>query len=68
MEVFIGRQPILNRNGDTVAYELLYRSNPKENKYNAINGENATLSVIANSFITMGIENITDGKTTYVNF
>ena len=30
IDIFVGRQPILNRDGDIFAYELLYR-NSKDN-------------------------------------
>lgn len=68
MDVFIGRQPIFNNKKETVAYELLYRSNDKNNSFNNLDGNNATLNVLINSFITMGINNVVENKPAFINF
>jgi EAL and modified HD-GYP domain-containing signal transduction protein len=61
----VARQPILDRNKNTVAYELLYRS--KNNKA-IIDGSQATAEVIINSFNDIGINNLTSGKPAFINF
>lgn len=72
MDIFVGRQPIYNHKEETVAYELLYRSNNKNNNYNrsdvSLDENNATLNVIMNGFITMGLNNVAENKPAFVNF
>ena len=48
MDVFMARQPIFDRNNNVIAYELLFRSGC-ENAYDNVDGDEATLNVIANS-------------------
>lgn len=67
MDIFFARQPIFNRKNIVVAYELLYR-NSKENVYSDSDGDKATLELIHNCFLTIGIENITFGKKAFINF
>ena len=51
MEVFIGRQPILNSDEKIVAYELLYRNNNKNNSFPDVDSNSAKLDVIITSFL-----------------
>ena len=44
---FLGRQPILNRNEELVAYELLFRSSESRTA-DVIDASHATASVIIN--------------------
>ncbi|WP_062047615.1 EAL and HDOD domain-containing protein [Bacillus sp. JCM 19034] len=67
MEVFVARQPILTRDEEVFAYELLYRSND-ENKFNNIDGDVATTDVLINSFFTIGIDQMSEGKPCFINF
>ncbi|CAM5210610.1 EAL and modified HD-GYP domain-containing signal transduction protein OS=Ureibacillus acetophenoni OX=614649 GN=SAMN05877842_105153 PE=4 SV=1 [Ureibacillus acetophenoni] len=67
MKVFVARQPIFNTVGDVIAYELLYR-NSEVNLFPAVNGDQATTEVIINSFINIGIEEISNGKLCFINF
>lgn len=67
VEVFIGRQPILNRYEEIVAYELLYRSN-NVNKFQEMDSDKATIDVLINSFLTMGIKQVANGRPTFINF
>ncbi|OLO39198.1 hypothetical protein BTR23_09085 [Alkalihalophilus pseudofirmus] len=66
MEVFLARQPIFTREQQVYAYELLYRNNP-QNNYSLIDNDQATLEVI-NSFIQIGIDEMSEGKPCFVNF
>ncbi len=70
MEVFLGRQPILDAGQKTVAYELLYRSSVKQNAYPGpeIDGASATSSLLYNVFYTIGLKEVTGGKKAFVNF
>lgn len=67
MEVFIGRQPIFNIHEQIVAYELLYRNN-KVNAFSMTDSDAATVDVLINSFLSMGIDEVTKGRPYFVNF
>ena len=67
MEVFIGRQPIFNLHEQVVAYELLYRSK-NGNSFPMVDSDAATIDVLVNSFLSIGIEEVTKGKPCFVNF
>lgn len=67
MEVFIGRQPIFNLHEQIVAYELLYRSK-NVNAFPMVDSDAATIDVLVNSFLSIGIEEVTKGKPSFVNF
>lgn len=67
MEVFIGRQPIFNLHEQIVAYELLYRSK-NVNTFPKVDPDAATIDVLVNSFLSIGIEEVTKGKPSFVNF
>ncbi|MCM1988685.1 EAL and HDOD domain-containing protein [Oceanirhabdus seepicola] len=67
MDKYIARQPILDKNKNVIFYEMLFRSN-KENYYQAVDGNQATYDVISNTFLSIGIEKITDGKKAFINF
>jgi EAL and modified HD-GYP domain-containing signal transduction protein len=66
-DVLVGRQPILNRRGKTVAYELLFRSSA-ENRCVETDGAMATRSVIRNSFLTIGSNRVLASKPGFINF
>ena len=55
-EIFIGRQPILDRKQELVAYELLFRSGSKQNSASVQDNLAATASVISNAFADLGVE------------
>ncbi|MFA9458179.1 EAL and HDOD domain-containing protein [Halalkalibacter sp. AB-rgal2] len=67
MEVFVARQPILTKNEEVYAYELLYRNNEK-NQFSNIDGDVATTDVLINSFFTIGIDQLSEGKPCFINF
>ncbi|RFU66418.1 HDOD domain-containing protein [Peribacillus saganii] len=67
MEVFVARQPIFNRREEVHAYELLYRSSIV-NAYNSVNHDHATAEVIVNSFLNIGIDQLSNGKPCFINF
>lgn len=67
MEVFIGRQPIFNAQEQVEAYELLYRNNEK-NVFPIVDSDTATVDVLINSFLSIGIDEVTKGKPSFVNF
>jgi len=55
-EIFIGRQPILDREQQLFAYELLFRSGSKINAANVDDDMAATANVINHAFAELGIE------------
>ncbi|MGP4059283.1 EAL and HDOD domain-containing protein [Halobacillus sp. H74] len=67
MEVFVARQPILNVNDEVYAYELLYR-NSEENRFVPIDANQATSEVLMNSFVTIGLERLSQNKPCFINF
>ncbi|MDF2565469.1 MAG: diguanylate phosphodiesterase [Massilibacillus sp.] len=66
-EVHVARQPIFDTNLNVFGYELLFR-NSCRNSYTAIDGDQATLDVITNSFLFIGIDTLTYGKKAFINF
>ena len=67
MDTYVARQPIFDINEKTVAYELLYRSSTV-NEYKHTNGDQATTDVIVNSFLNIGIKELSNGKPCFINF
>lgn len=66
-EIHVARQPIFDTALHVFAYELLFRSN-FINTYDGTDGDQATHSVIANSFLLIGMETLTNGKKAFINF
>ncbi|MBN8236150.1 EAL domain-containing protein [Halobacillus kuroshimensis] len=67
MEVFVARQPILTVEDDVYAYELLYR-NSEENRFVPMDENKATSDVLMNSFVTIGLERLSNHKPCFINF
>ena len=67
MDVFIARQPIFDAKQTVYGYELLYRSG-MENVYPEADGDKASLSVIGNTLLVIGSQQISQGKRIFVNF
>ena len=66
----LARQPIFDRDDQLVAYELLYRDRPAENR--VVGGQGVapaqmTSDTIANSLLGMGLGRVTEGKRAFVN-
>lgn len=55
-EIFIGRQPILDRRQQLYAYELLFRSGRQKNEASVQDNLGATANVINHAFADLGIE------------
>ena len=67
MQIYVARQPIFDRHKKVFGYELLYRASEKN--YNSEkNGNLATSEVIANTFLSIGLDNITRRKKAFINF
>ncbi|MFG6495584.1 HDOD domain-containing protein [Fictibacillus sp. UD] len=67
MDIFIGRQPILDKDENVVAYELLYR-NSATNRYEGLDHDSATIDVMVNSFTGIGIKEVGERKKCFINF
>lgn len=67
MHVFLARQPIFDRNKNVVAHELLFR-NSDNNFYGEVDGNEATLQIIANSFYEFDFKSVSDEKKVFINF
>ena len=68
MDIFLARQPIFNKNMDVYGYELLYRNNNVKNLCQFFDGKEASLEVIAASFVVIGLTKLTGGKKAFINF
>ncbi|GHU88906.1 hypothetical protein FACS1894202_05960 [Clostridia bacterium] len=64
----IARQPILDRNLQIYAYELLFRSNNKDNFFQGVDADQASSRTIMEGFQTMGIDKLTDRHPAFINF
>lgn len=64
--LFVGRQPILDLQGNLYSFELLYR-NSSSNAFPNINPEIATIKVIVNTYLSPGFEQLA-AKKTFINF
>lgn len=68
MNIYVARQPIFDRDGKVVAYELLYRDS-EQNFFNAsVESNVATAILLMNSYLHFGIDYLVDGKTAFINF
>lgn len=63
----LGRQPIVDRNGDLVAYELLFRSGSKTNSAQVTDDFLATVDVIQNAFTQFGLEKVLGDRLGFIN-
>ncbi|MEO0249958.1 MAG: HDOD domain-containing protein, partial [candidate division WOR-3 bacterium] len=67
MDIFVARQPIFDARQNVYGYELLYRSG-SGNAYQATDGNQASLSVIRNTFLMLGSQTLTGRKKAFINF
>ena len=67
MDVYIARQPIFDRYMNIYGYELLYRQSDK-NYFIEIDDDKATTELIYNSFLVVGLDDLTDGTKAFINF
>jgi len=67
MDFYIARQPIFTVHKRLFAYELLYRGTDVFNLGN-VSGDRATTSLLASTYLTEGIDIISNSKPCFVNF
>ncbi len=65
-DVFIGRQPIYDRDLKVYGYELLYRSG-NANAAGIIDNERATSQVIVNAFLEFGLDRLVGDSRAFIN-
>lgn len=65
--VFVGRQPIFDRQLEVHAYELLYRSGQSAQAAGALDGDRATATVMLNSLLEIGLDRLVGDRPAYVN-
>ncbi len=65
-EIFLGRQPILDRNERLVGYELLFRASPV-NASNVSDDVHATASVISHAFGQIGVSAVLGPHWGFIN-
>lgn len=65
---FVARQPIFTKKQKLFAYELLFRDGPQATEYKALDGASATIQVLENSLLNIGIKKLTNGHPAFVNF
>ncbi|MBU0729179.1 MAG: HDOD domain-containing protein [Proteobacteria bacterium] len=66
--IFIARQPIFRKNQKVYGYELLFRKGLANFFDPAQDGDQASSSVLTNSFLLIGISELTEGKKAFINF
>lgn len=64
--IFLGRQPILGRQGELVAYELLFRAD-FSNTADVVDDFAATATVIDSAFMSLGVQRAIGDKTAFIN-
>ena len=67
MFAFVARQPILDRNKEVYAYELLFRDG-KANCYPDIEPDERTSRIIASNYLSLGLDDLSCHKTSFINF
>jgi EAL and modified HD-GYP domain-containing signal transduction protein len=65
--VYVARQPIFDCYKKIYAYELLFRDGTA-NHVPAIDGDEATETLLSNTFFTIGLDTLSGGRKTFVNF
>ena len=65
-DIFVGRQPIYDRELEVYAYELLFRA-AHSNVAQITDGDQATSAVIVNAFMEIGLDNIVSNRLAFIN-
>lgn len=66
MPFFLGRQPIIDRKSELVAYELLFRTS-ETNRATILNDLEASAAVIQHAFFDLGMEGALGSKRGFIN-
>ena len=65
-EIFVGRQPIYDRDLDTYAYELMSCSSRSSKQQPQIDADKATSQVIINAFLEIGIDKLVNKHIAFI--
>lgn len=68
VNVYVGRQPIFNREMQVYAYELLFRGNANSNEAVILGSDSATAQVVLNAFMAIGMTNLVGSHKAFLNF
>ena len=68
MEIFVGRQPILNNQEKLIAYEILFRDGKNNFSADVNDDVFATSNVIANTLFNLGVNKVLGNKRGFINF
>lgn len=68
LAVYVGRQPIFDRAGNIFGYELLYRNSADNAFPQGMNAEKATIDLLVNTFLTIGIDRLVGRTKSFINF
>jgi EAL and modified HD-GYP domain-containing signal transduction protein len=67
-DAFVGRQPVFDRDGNVVAYELLFRASQSANSaIHEADGSQLTANVLVGSLMDIGLDQISSNKMVYIN-
>lgn len=66
-QAFLGRQPIVDRQGELVGYELLYRARATDDRAEFANEDSASLQVLSTLLHDLGAPQVLAGKLAFIN-
>lgn len=66
-QIYIGRQPILDRSSATVGYELLFRADQHAATASIVDGDAATSTVLTNAISEIGLDNLVGERLAFIN-
>jgi c-di-GMP-related signal transduction protein len=66
IQKFLARQPILDRHGSVMGYEILFRSS-LNNYFQPVPGKDAS-ALIVDNYLLFGLETLTGGRRAFLNF
>lgn len=67
MNIFVGRQPILDTEENVYGYELLHRESA-ENTFPNIDPDKATVELLINTFLSIGSDEVVGKHLSFINF
>ena len=68
MDVIVARQAIFDRQRKVYGYELLFRSDAASTVFDGTEAASATMQVLSNTLMSIGVEQLLGGKKAFVNF
>ena len=66
-DVYVARQPILDVHRRVFAYELLFRAGLDDLCFPDVDPKEASLQVLHNAFVTLGVDRMLSGRRAFVN-